>query len=104
MKKSSVDNKFTKAGTTSAKVAPVEKGTLKPRQDRAAGGATGPATVRTVSKTATTSGARHGISVKLSGGTSPEAGATQANGRLIPPAINRTTPNFSAGAQESISR
>jgi len=42
-------------------------------------------------------GARYAIRVKMSGGTSPEAGATQANGRIIPPAVNRTQPNFSSG-------
>jgi hypothetical protein len=42
-------------------------------------------------------GARYAIRVKLPGGTSPEAGQTQANGRIIPPAVNRTKPNFSDG-------
>jgi len=102
--KNTANNKFTKAGTTSAKVEAPEKGKLVKKKNVAAGGATGPATVRTVSSSATTSGARYGVKVKLSGGTSPEAGATQSNGRIIAPAVNRTRPNFTDGAHESISR
>jgi hypothetical protein len=29
--------------------------------------------------------------------TAPEAGATQGNGRIFAPAINRTAPNFKDG-------
>lgn len=46
------------------------------------------------------SGARYGIKVGFEKQTSPEAGATQGNGRLIPPAINRSKPNFTAGMAE----
>lgn len=102
--KNTADNKFTKAGTSSAKAQMPEKGNLVKKKNAASGGATGPATTRAVSSTATTSGARYGVKVKLSGGTSPEAGATQANGRIIAPAVNRTRPNFTDGAHESISR
>jgi hypothetical protein len=45
-------------------------------------------------------GARYGIKVGFAKQTSPEAGATQGNGRIIPPAINRSKPNFSAGMSE----
>ena len=45
-------------------------------------------------------GARYGIRVKFGKQTSPEAGATQGNGRIIPPAINRSKPNFTAGMAE----
>ena len=44
-----------------------------------------------------TSGARYGIKVKFQKTEAPEAGATQANGRLLPSAIKRSAPNFSAG-------
>jgi hypothetical protein len=44
-----------------------------------------------------TSGARYGIKVKFQKAEAPEAGATQANGRLLPSAIKRSAPNFSAG-------
>jgi hypothetical protein len=46
------------------------------------------------------SGARYGVSVKMPRGTSPEAGLTQSNGRIIPPAVNRSRPNFNAGMTE----
>ena len=46
------------------------------------------------------SGARYGISVKMPKGTSPEAGLTQSNGRIIPSSINRSHPNFNAGMTE----
>jgi hypothetical protein len=46
------------------------------------------------------SGARYGISVKMPKGTSPEAGLTQSNGRIIPSSINRSRPNFNAGMTE----
>jgi hypothetical protein len=42
-------------------------------------------------------GARYGIKVGFQKQVAPEAGTTQGNGRLIPPAINRSKPNFSAG-------
>jgi hypothetical protein len=44
-----------------------------------------------------TSGARYGVKVKFQKSEAPEAGATQANGRLLPSAIKRSAPNFSAG-------
>jgi len=42
-------------------------------------------------------GARYGVRVGFQKQTSPEAGATQGNGRLIAPAINRSKPNFTSG-------
>jgi len=44
-----------------------------------------------------TSGARYGVRVKFQASESPEAGETQANGRLLPPAIKRQSQNFGAG-------
>jgi len=46
------------------------------------------------------SGARYGITVNMPSGTSPEAGATQSNGRIIPAAVNRSRANFSSGMAE----
>jgi len=95
MKKTSVENKFTKEGTSSAAAQMPEKGELMKKKNTAAGNNWG--------KKANTphnminSGARYGVTVKLSGGTSPEAGLTQANGRIIAPAVNRTRPNFRDG-------
>lgn len=44
-----------------------------------------------------TSGARYGVRVKFQKTEAPEAGATQANGRVLPSAIKRQAPNFGAG-------
>lgn len=44
-----------------------------------------------------TSGARYGVRVKFQKSESPEAGATQGNGRLLPSAIKRSSQNFTAG-------
>ena len=80
-------------------VAPVEKGTLVKKKNTAAGDPTkGPTNHRTHVKAR--SGARYGVKVGFQKQTSPEAGATQGNGRLIPAAINRSKPNFTAGMAE----
>jgi len=45
-------------------------------------------------------GASYGIRVKMgSNQVAPEAGATQANGRIIGPAMNRQRPSFQEGMQ-----
>lgn len=46
-------------------------------------------------------GACYGIQVGFEAHTAPEAGFTQSSGRLFTAAINRTAPNFAAGAQSS---
>jgi len=77
-----------------------EKGTLVKKKNAAAGGATGVKKNKTnvLSKNAGgRNGATYGIRVKFSKQEAPEAGATQANGRLIKPAMNRQSPDFSAG-------
>ena len=43
------------------------------------------------------SGAKYGIRAKVQGGIDPAAGATLGNGRLFSSAVNRTSPNFTAG-------
>lgn len=45
-------------------------------------------------------GARYGVRVMFQKTTAPEAGATQANGRLFSAAVNRQRPNFKAGSSE----
>lgn len=44
-------------------------------------------------------GAAYAIRVKHSATIAPEAGATQANGRIIGPAMNRQRPSFQEGMQ-----
>ena len=51
-------------------------------------------------KVKATGGARYGVKVKFQKTEAPEAGATQGNGRIIPAAVNRSRPNFSAGMAE----
>lgn len=75
-----------------------EKGTLVKKTGNAKGG-TDPYVQakpsRTFIKKAT--GAAYGITAKIPAYTSPEAGATQGNGRLFQAAIKRVAPNFRAG-------
>lgn len=52
------------------------------------------------SKITATGGARYGVRVKFQKSTAPEAGATQANGRIISSAVNRSAPNFKDGMTE----
>ena len=47
-----------------------------------------------------TSGARYGVRVKFQKSESPEAGATQANGRILPAAMKAQAPSFSAGMSD----
>jgi hypothetical protein len=42
-------------------------------------------------------GARYGIRVKFQKTVAPEAGATQAHGRMFAPAVRRQRPNFQDG-------
>ena len=44
-------------------------------------------------------GASYGIRVKHVATVAPEAGATQGNGRIIGPAMNRQRPSFQEGMQ-----
>ena len=86
------------AAGSKPRVAPTEKGTLVKKNNAAAGGATGTTGHRSHVKAR--SGARYGIRVGFQKQEAPEAGATQGNGRIIPAAINRSKPNFSAGMAE----
>lgn len=83
-----------------ARVAAPEKGKLVKKKNTQAAD---PTIKNKANRSATkaTSGARYGVRVKMSGGTAPEAGATQGNGRLLPSAIKRQSPNFRAGTSES---
>ena len=105
MKKDSTKNKAPIAPTSAApsnaagskpRVAPVEKGTLVKKKGAQSGDPTKMAKPSRTKVTAT-SGARYGVRVKFQKSTSPEAGKTQANGKILPAAINRQAPSFSAG-------
>jgi hypothetical protein len=43
------------------------------------------------------SGAAYGIQVGFEAHVAPEAGMTQANGRILQNAVNRSAPNFRTG-------
>lgn len=45
-------------------------------------------------------GATYGIKVGFSATVAPEAGATQSNGRILGPAMNRQRPSFQEGMAE----
>jgi hypothetical protein len=83
-----------------ATVAKPEKGTLMKKKNTAAGDPTKMAKPSRSNTMVERAGARYGIKVGFQKQVAPEAGATQGNGRLIPPAINRSKPNFSAGMAE----
>ena len=45
-------------------------------------------------------GAKYGVPVRFQAMTAPEAGATQANGRIFKPALKRQAPNFQMGSMD----
>lgn len=88
------------ASGSKPRVAPTEKGTLVKKKGAQAGDPTKmakPSRKKVMSPDATHAGARYGIRVKFQKSTAPEAGSTQANGRLLPPAMKSQAPSFSAG-------
>lgn len=85
----------TASSSANARVAAPEKGTLVKKKNVAAGGATG--TTGMAKHVKQTGGARYGIRVKFQKTEAPEAGATQANGRILPAAIVRQSQSFGAG-------
>lgn len=89
------------ASSVKPKVREVLKGKLVKKTGNAKG-ASDPYTQAKPSRTKTTAsgGARYGIRVKFQKSTAPEAGATQANGRIIASAVNRSKPNFTSGAAD----
>lgn len=105
MKKDSTKNKApiaptsaepTNAAGSNPRVAKPEKGTLVKKKGAQAGDPTKMAKPSR-SKVTATSGARYGVRVKFQKSTSPEAGATQANGRILPAAMKAQAPSFKAG-------
>lgn len=86
------------SATTARHTSKPEKGTLIKKTGNAKGGTDftkQAAPSRT--KVTATSGAKYGINVSMPSYTSPEAGATQGNGRLFQAAVKRTAPNFQDG-------
>lgn len=83
-----------------ATVAKPEKGTLMKKKGAQAGDPTREAKPSRKNTMVERAGARYGIRVGFQKQVAPEAGEVQGNGRLIPPAINRSKPNFSAGMAE----
>jgi len=86
-----VDGVGTKARNASGETT----GTLVKKKNTASGGAGGTTGARKNVKA--TSGAAYGITAKIPAYKSPEAGATQGNGRLFQAAVKRTAPNFRDG-------
>lgn len=88
-------------GAKPAKVAKALKGTLVKKTGNAKGG-TDPYKQAKPSRSnvSATGGARYGIRVNFQKTTAPEATSTQANGRIIAPAVNRVKPNFSDGTAD----
>lgn len=87
------------------KYAAPERGVLWKKTGNAKGG-TDPYVQAKPSRTFVTSpnargrnGATYGIRVNHTKSVAPEAGATQGNGRLIGPAMNRQRPSFQEGMQ-----
>ena len=88
-------------GAKPAKVAAPLKGKLMKKTGNAKGG-TDPYKQAKPSRSnvSATGGARYGIRVNFQKTTAPEATSTQANGRIIAPAVNRVKPNFSDGTAD----
>ncbi len=92
------------SSSAKARTAAPERGTLVKKTGNAKG-ATDPYVQAKPSRTFVDSpnargrnGATYGIRVKHSASVAPEAGATQANGRIIGPAMNRQRPSFQEGS------
>lgn len=88
------------AAGSKPRVAPVEKGTLVKKKGAQAGDPTKMAKPSRTKTMVERAGARYGIKVGFQKQVAPEAGTTQGNGRIIPPAVNRSQPNFKSGMSE----
>ena len=91
------------AAGSKPRVAMPEKGTLVKKKGAQAADPTRmakPSRTNVQGKGAKGTGARYGISVKFQKTVAPEAGATQANGRIFTAAVRRQAPNFSAGSSD----
>jgi len=94
----------TASSSAKARVAMPERGTLIKKKNTAAGD---PYAQPKPSRTFVTSaqaqgrnGAAYGIRVGFNAHVAPEATATQSNGRIIGPAMNRQRPSFQSGMSD----
>ena len=92
------------SSSAKARVAMPERGTLIKKKNTAAGD---PYAQPKPSRTFVTSaqaqgrnGAAYGIRVGFNAHVAPEAAATQSNGRIIGPAMNRQRPSFQSGMSD----
>jgi hypothetical protein len=96
------------SSSANAKTSPPERGKLMKKTGNAKGGTdpyaqAKPARPNVLSENAGgRNGATYGIRAKMPSYTSPEAGATQGNGRLIASAVNRSRPNFQDSIHDSM--
>jgi hypothetical protein len=82
------------------RVAMPEKGKLIKKKNVAAGGPTG--TTGMAKHVKQTGGARYGIRVKFQQTIAPEAGAIQANGRILPASIVRQSQSFRSSISDQM--
>ena len=94
------------SSSAKARTSAPERGTLIKKTGNAKG-ATDPYVQAKPSRTFVTSaqaqgrnGAAYGIRVGFNAHVAPEATATQSNGRLIGPAMNRQRPSFQSGMSD----
>lgn len=85
----------------SVSAAPATSGTLVPKKNVAAGDPTAQPNPSRPNVPQNRNGAAYGIRVNYTAQTSPEAGMTQANGRLFKSAVNRDRYNFFDGNAKS---
>ena len=92
------------SSSAKARVAAPEKGTLVKKKGAQAGDpyAQAKPSRKNVLSAGGRNGAAYGIRAKIPAYVSPEAGATQGNGRLISAAVNRSRPNFQGAAHDSL--
>jgi hypothetical protein len=86
---------------TDVSSAPSKNTKLMPKKNVAAGN---PTLEAKPSRKMERAGASYGIRVSMPAHQAPEAGLTQANGRLFTASINRSRPNFQDAVNESVSR
>lgn len=92
------------SASSSAKprVAMPEKGTLVKKKGAQSGDPYAQPVGKRAYKGYERKGAAYGIRASIPAYVSPEAGATQGNGRLISAAVNRSRPNFQDAATDSL--
>ena len=98
-----VDAKKTSVDFTNASAAPSANTKLEKKKGAQAGDPTKmakPSRKHITSPDAGHAGARYGVRVKFQKSTAPEAGATQANGRILPSAMKSQAPSFKSGMAE----